>query len=242
MIKAVTYNYSTTEIIARGEKVSQLVKEDLEQFQRYGVTQKDIDVLEKKLEEYRKYPEDQFFADKVKAQTLEKNNQEQVLIDQIRNFFLQFSIIVPTKKETKKYFPSQKLTGIKTLELIEIAEKVIVVFKKFKDRLLRYDLTEGDIRNIRAQITLTKKTLKTLETVRRERTRNTQKRRDLGTVLYEKIAVLSHYGKTFWKDRDDDRYEAYLLYKDNYLEQKQRIKEREEMLRAKELAKQQASL
>ena len=89
MKKAVTYNYSTTEIIARGEKVSQLVKEDLEQFQRYGVTQKDIDVLEKKLEEYRKYPEDQFFADKVKAQTLEKNNQEQVLIDQIRNFFLQ---------------------------------------------------------------------------------------------------------------------------------------------------------
>jgi len=237
MKKASTYNYSSAEIIERGTLVAKLAEEDLQCFQKYGITQKDIDILYKRLDEYKRYPEDSFFAEKVKARTREKNEQENRLVTQIRSFFLRFSIIVPTKKETKKYFPSQKLTGIKTKELVEIGEKVLVVFKKFKDRLLKYDLTEEDILNIKAQISATKKVVKALEAVRLERTRNTTKRREIGTVLYEKIASLSHYGKTYWKDRDDKRYKDYLLYEKNYLEQKQRNKERDEMFRAKELAR-----
>jgi len=236
MKKASTYNYSSSEIIERGTIVAKLAEQDLQHFQKYGVTQKDIDILYKRLEEYRRYPEDSFFAEKVKAQTREKNEQEDKLINQIRSFFLRFSIIVPTKKETKKYFPSQKLTGIKTRELVEIGEKVITVYKKFKDRLLKYDLTEQDIVNIKAQISATKKVMKTLEAVRLERTRNTTRRKEIGTVLYEKIANLSHFGKTYWKDRDDSRYKNYLLYEKNYQEQKLRNKERDEMLKAKELA------
>ncbi len=237
MKKAVTYNYSSSEIIERGTIVARLAEQDLGHFQKFGVTQKDIDMLYKRLDEYKHYPEDSFFADKVKAQTRVKNEQEERLINHIRNFFLQFSIIVPTKKETKKYFPSQKLTGIKTKELVQIGEKVITVFKKFKDRLLKYDLTEQDIKEIKTQIAATKKVMKSLEAVRHERTRNTVKRKEIGTVLYEKIANLSRYGKTYWKDRDDSRYKDYLLYEKNYQEQKLRNREREEMLRAKELAR-----
>ena len=63
---------------------------------------------------------------------------------------------------------------------------MLTVFKKFKERLLKYDLTEQDIMNIKVQISATKKVVKALEAVRLERTRNTTKRKEIGTVLYGK--------------------------------------------------------
>lgn len=215
MKKSITYNYSASEIIARGETIAALTKEDLKNFEKFGVTQKDIDQLEKKLAEYRKFPDDSIFAEKVREKTHLKYEAEDKLITQIRNFFLQFSIIVPTKKETKKHFPSQKLTGLKSVELLEMGDKVISVYKKFKEKLAKHEITEQYITELRQQISATKKTLKVLENARQERIKNTTKRRDLGSMLYEKIARLSHYGKTYWKERDVEKYKAYLLYKKN---------------------------
>ncbi len=215
MKRSITYNYSSSEIIERGETISQLTKQDLGNFEKFGVTQKDIDQLEKKLAEYRKFPEDGTFAEKVREKTHLKYDAEDKLITQIRNFFLQFSIIVPTKKETKRYFPSQKLTGLKSHELIEIGEKVVTVFKKFKEKLSKHEIDDQYIAELRQQISATKKTLKVLESARQERVKNTTKRRELGSLLYEKIAKLSHYGKTYWKERDQERYKAYLLYVKN---------------------------
>ncbi len=215
MKRSITYNYSSAEIIERGETISLLTKQDLGNFEKFGVTQKDIDQLEKKLAEYRKFPEDGTFAEKVREKTHLKYDAEDKLITQIRNFFLQFSIIVPTKKETKKYFPSQKLTGLKSHELIEIGEKVVAVFKKFKEKLSKHEINDQYIAELRQQISATKKTLKVLESARNERVKNTTKRRELGSMLYEKIAKLSHYGKTYWKERDPERYKAYLLYVKN---------------------------
>lgn len=242
MKKAVTYNYSATEILERGAIVAELAQRDIQHLEKYGMSQKDIDILLQKLEEYKEYPEDTFFSQRVKEQTKEKNEQEARLVNLVRNFFLMFSIIVPTKKETKKYFPTQKLTGIKTFELVEIAERVIVVYRRFKERLARYNVTEKDMADLRNEITSTKKVVKTLESVRLERTRNTQRRKELGKTLYEKIAMFSHYGKTFWKDLDDSRYKDYLLYEKTYLEQKQRNRERDQMLKAKELARRQGEI
>ncbi|MCQ2252483.1 MAG: hypothetical protein MJZ61_03420 [Bacteroidales bacterium] len=215
MKKSITYNYSSSEIIERGHTIAQLTKEDLKKFEKFGVSQKDIDQLEKKLAEFKKFPEDGIFAEKVREKTHLKYDAEDKLITQIRNFFLQFSIIVPTKKETKKYFPSQKLTGLKSFELIEIGEKVVAVYKKFKEKLQKHEIDDQYILDLKAQISATKKTLKILENVRQERIRNTTKRRDLGSNLYEKIAKLSHYGKTYWKERDINRYKNYLLYVKN---------------------------
>lgn len=212
MRKSITYNYSTAAIIEKGQAIASLTKEDLKKFEKFGVSQKDIDQLEKKISEYSKFPEDNFFAEKVRKQTHCKYEAEEKLIGQIRNFFLQFSIIVPTKKETKKYFPSQKLTGLKTQELIDIARKVVTVYHKFKDKLTKYNISEQYITELKEHITTTRKTLKALEEVRQDRIKNTTKRRDLGSMLYEKIAKLSRYGKTYWKERDQDRYKEYLLY------------------------------
>ena len=34
----------------------------------------------------------------------------------------------------------------------------------------------------------------------------------VGGTLYEQIVKLCHYGKTYWKERDRERYKKYLLY------------------------------
>ena len=71
---------------------------------------------------------------------------------------------------------------------------------------------EEKMEDLKAQVTTTKKALKALDQVRVERIKNTTKRRDLGSSLYEQIVKLCHYGKTYWKDRDKERYKKYLLY------------------------------
>ena len=199
-------------MVERSRQIIVLAKEDLKDLAKFGATQKDIDSLEKKLAEFKKFPDDKHFAEKVKEKTLLKYDAEEKLITTIRNFFLLFSILIPAKKESKKYFPTQKLTGLKTKELIAMAEKVITVGKKFKERLLKYDMNDDYFENLKSYIATAKKTLKNLDQVRLERIKNTNKRRDLGSSLYEQIVKLCHYGKTYWKDRDKERYKKYLLY------------------------------
>lgn len=215
MKKSITYNYSTTAIIERSRAIIALTKEDLKDLAKFGASQKDIDALEKRLAEFKKFPDDKHFAEKVKEKTLQKYKAEEKLITMVRNFFLHFSIIVPSKKESKKYFPSQKLTGIKTKELIAIAEKVILVGKRFKEKLATYNMSDSYLDDLKTNITSAKKTLKSLDQVRLERLKNTNKRRDLGAILYEQIVKLCHYGKTYWKERDAERYKKYLLYVKN---------------------------
>lgn len=212
MNKTITYNYSTSAIVERSREIIVLAKEDLKDLSKFGATQKDIDTLEKKLGEYKKFPDDKHFAEKVREKTLLKYDAEEKLITTIRNFFLIFSIIIPTKKDSKKYFPTQKLTGLKTKELIAMAERVITVGKKFKERLLKYDLNDDYFENLKSHISTAKKAVKNLDQVRLERIKNTNKRRDLGSALYEQIVKLCHYGKTYWKERDKERYKKYLLY------------------------------
>ncbi len=215
MKKPLTYNYSTTAIIERGHELAILAKEDLKVLEKFGASQKDIDQLEKKIAEYKKFPEDAHFAEIVREKTLLKYEAEQKLITTVRNFFLQFSIIIPSKKESKKYFPSQKLTGLKTKDLIAIAEKAITVGKRFKDQFARLELPDTNLDEIRTLISATKKTVKSLDQVRVDRIKNTNKRRDLGSTLYEQIVKLCRYGKIYWKDRDEERYKKYLLYVKN---------------------------
>ncbi len=215
MKKSITFNYSTSAIIERSREIIALTKEDLKDLAKFGASQKDIDALEKKLAEYKRFPDDGHFADKVKEKTQMKYDAEEKLITMVRNFFLHFSIVIPSKKESKKYFPSQKLTGLKTKELLALAEKVVAVGRKFKERLCHYNMPETFIEDIKTQIGATKKTFKTLEQVRVERLKNTNKRRDLGASLYEQIVKLCHYGKTYWKERDTERYKKYLLYVKN---------------------------
>lgn len=212
MNKTITYNYSTSAIVERSREIIVLAKEDLKDLSKFGATQKDIDTLEKKLNEYKKFPDDKHFAEKVREKTLLKYDAEEKLITTIRNFFLLFSIIIPTKKDSKKYFPTQKLTGLRTKELIAMGERVITVGKKFKERLQKYNMSDDFFDNLKTYISATKKTVKNLDQVRLERIKNTNKRRDLGSALYEQIVKLCHYGKTYWKDRDKDRYKKYLLY------------------------------
>ena len=57
--------------------------------------------------------------------------------------------------------------------------------------------------------------MKSLDQVRVDRIKNTNKRRDLGSTLYEQIVKLCRYGKIYWKDRDEERYKKYLLYVKN---------------------------
>lgn len=199
-------------MVERSRQIIVLAKEDLKDLAKFGATQKDIDLLEKKLTEYKKFPDDRHFAEKVKERTLLKYDAEEKLINSIRNFFLLFSIIMPAKKESKKFFPSQKLTGLKTKELVAMAEKVVTVGKKFKERLVKYGMAEDYFENLKSHIATAKKTIKNLDQVRLDRIKNTNKRRELGGTLYEQIVKLCHYGKTYWKDRDKERYKQYLLY------------------------------
>ena len=212
MNKTITYNYSTSAIVERSREIIALAKEDLKDLSKFGASQKDIYLLEKKLTEFKKFPDDKHFADKVREKTLQKYEAEEKLIATIRNFFLIFSILIPTKKESKKFFPTQKLTGLKTKELISMAEKVISVGKKFKERLMKYDMSDEYFENLKTYITSAKKAVKQLDQVRLERIKNTNKRRELGAALYEQIVKLCHYGKTYWKERDKERYKKYLLY------------------------------
>ena len=224
MTTQLTYNYSAAEITSRCRQIIQLVSNDMKMFAKFGVTEKELDTLKKKIIDYENFPEDKIFADKVSAKTKVKAEKEELLRTEIRNFLLHISIVIIGKQEMKKYFKSQKITGIPTTALIEFGEKVVTVSKKFKSKLLNVGMTENDFESLKNNIKQTKTAVKELEQVRSERVKNTAKRHELGKQLYEKLVKFSSLGKNIWKGKDEEQYKNYLLYAEYY----QKVKDKRE--------------
>lgn len=224
MTTQLTYNYSAAEITSRCRQIIQLVSNDMKMFAKFGVTEKELDTLKKKIIDYENFPEDKIFADKVSAKTKVKAEKEELLRTEIRNFLLHISIVIIGKQEMKKYFKSQKITGIPTTALIEFGEKVVTVSKKFKSKLLNVGMSENDFESLKNNIKLTKTAVKELEQVRAERVKNTAKRHELGKQLYEKLVKFSSLGKNIWKGKDEEQYKNYLLYAEYY----QKVKDKRE--------------
>ena len=224
MTTQLTYNYSAAEITSRCRQIIQLVSNDMKMFAKFGVTEKELDTLKKKITDYENFPEDKIFADKVSAKTKIKAEKEELLRTEIRNFLLHISIVIIGKQEMKKYFKSQKITGIPTTALIEFGEKVVTVSKKFKSKLLNVGMNENDFESLKNNIKQTKTAVKELEQVRAERVKNTAKRHELGKQLYEKLVKFSSLGKNIWKGKDEEQYKNYLLYAEYY----QKVKDKRE--------------
>lgn len=224
MTTQLTYNYSAAEITSRCRTIIELVSNDMKMFAKFGVTEKELDTLKKKIADYENFPEDKIFAEKVSAKTKIKAEKEELLRTEIRNFLLHISIVIIGKQEMKKYFKSQKITGIPTTALIEFGEKVVTVSKKFKSKLLNVGMTENDFESLKNNIKQTKTAVKELEQVRAERVKNTAKRHELGKQLYEKLVKFSSLGKNIWKGKDEEQYKNYLLYAEYY----QKVKDKRE--------------
>ena len=224
MTTQLTYNYSSAEITSRCRQIIELVGNDMKHFAKFGVTEKELETLKKKIADYETFPEDKIFAEKVSNKTRVKTEKEEHLRVEIRNFLLHISIVIIGKQEMKKYFKSQKITGIPTTALIEFGEKVVTVAKKFKSKLLNVGLKEEDFESLKNNIKQTKAAVKELEAVRAERVKNTARRHELGKQLYEKLVKFSSLGKNIWKGKDEEQYKRYLLYAEYY----QKVKDKRE--------------
>ncbi|MBR6177028.1 MAG: hypothetical protein IKQ70_03975 [Bacteroidales bacterium] len=224
MTTQLTYNYSAAEITSRCRQIIELVGNDMKLFAKFGVTEKELETLKKKISDYETFPEDKIFAERVSSKTRVKTEKEEILRVEIRNFLLHISIVIIGKQEMKKYFKSQKITGIPTTALIEFGEKVVTVSKKFKSKLLNVGLKEEDFENLKNNIKQTKAAVKELESVRAERVKNTARRHELGKQLYEKLVKFSSLGKNIWKGKDEEQYKRYLLYAEYY----QKVKDKRE--------------
>ena len=228
MDKQLTYNYSSTEITSRCRVIIDLVKRDINQFNKFGITEEDLDKMANDIKTFEEFPEDKLFATKVSDKTRIKDANETLLKTDIRNVLLHISVVMQGKDDMKKYFKSQKVTGIPVGELIEFAEKVLKVANQFKAKLNNAGLRQEDFDNFKARIKNLRNALKELEVVRIERVKTTDKRRELGKNLYEQLVKYSTIGKTIWKTKDPERYKSYLLYDEYYQKIKQK---RDEILK-----------
>ncbi|MCQ2975411.1 MAG: hypothetical protein MJ211_11455 [Bacteroidales bacterium] len=222
MKKTVTYNYSSSEITSKGRQLIQLVLNDMEYFSKFGVTEKEIETFKKRITDFENYPDDKIFAEDVSEKTKVKNEKEKDLKEYTRIFLLHLSIIIVGKQEMKKYFKTQKVTGIPIKELIDLADKVLNVAKKFKTKLSVVGLKSEEFDKYKDIIKSTRDASKELEVSRAERVKHTNKRRDLGRILYEKMVKFSALGKNIWKDKNEENYKRYLLYSEIYKKNKEK--------------------
>ena len=108
MTTQLTYNYSAAEITSRCRTIIELVGNDMKLFAKFGVTEKELETLRKKIADYENFPEDKIFADKVSEKTKVKSEKEEILRTDIRNFLLHISIVIIGKQEMKKILQEPK--------------------------------------------------------------------------------------------------------------------------------------
>lgn len=216
MRKKVHFNYSFSDMGNKTREIVKLVKEDLDKFKNYGVTNKELDSVIEMITEFEKFPEDKLLFDKVSIHSTKKSEKEELLKTEIRNILLRIQIALNSKMEMKKLFKSQKVVGRPIDDLIQFGEKVIKTAKQNKTKLTKTGFKQEELDNLKELLEETKDVVQKLETAKQNRTETTQLRQEKAGEIYEMLVKYSIIGKTLWKDKNPKRYKLYLLYSDYY--------------------------
>lgn len=206
------YNLADSDLLAKGTDLIDSVKRDATDLQKEGITPQKIADLEAAQKAFDDCKDDVFYQKDISITVEEKQTLRRDLELKLANVRTKAQNVYGADSAKYKQFGFGELSRHSDRELVEVAQNVVTVAN-----LRLNDLkTEGLKATQIADITTNSNALATKiqEVSSKEKLRDiaTQDRVSLGNKLFEKMMKITNTAKTFYRDKDEAKYNDYLVY------------------------------
>lgn len=206
-----TYNFEDAKLSTEASRIKSNAERDDKEFLTRKVGHTNLTDLQTAIDDFNNYPTDEELQGDVTESTAAKDaisNNLRVMMRPIRNMAeMQYS--TGGKYKTFGFGGMDKLDDN---NLYRLALHVVRVGTKLLSELAAQGLSEEILTALSDEAAAFHKAMETQEDKIEDRDIATQERVLLGNALYERVVKLASVGKSLFKDKDEARYNDYVLY------------------------------
>ncbi len=209
-----TYNINKDDLLKLLSSLIQLIKRDKEVLLSLGIDEMVFDQIDKQFSEIDTLPDDKI----VGANKLEATRKRKQLELEFRNEVIRLLSLIKIREdvvEGAKDFQKSALYNIKPTFLIDYGEKIAKFAAMNMKAFKPVGVTSELIMNINIKLNALKEAQNECVTLADLRNNNTIARTEKLNALYKKVKGVSEIAKNYWKERNDQRYNDFVIYKKN---------------------------
>lgn len=209
------YNYPDSELYVQCMEHISYAKRDLADFETYSYDAERLKKFEAACNKFAELPDDDELLGVQMQMTEKKAEAMDQLKIAIRSVMTRVAMKYHNKSGRYRRFGTQKMGDMSDAQLLFCGRRVIRVGTQMLPFLGDVGLTEETLKKVNDAVLNFENSIHIQKDKVSDRDIMVEKRTDLGNSLYEELIVLCNIGKDIWIDKDNVKYEQYVIYESN---------------------------
>lgn len=205
-------NISYGQLSQLGDVAVNLANRDMADLSRFGIDETFVANLKQKNIDFKNFPTDEEFS----GFTSKKTSEKDALRDNVQKAISDIMVRVKNKygisSPDYKRFSSSNMYDETDSNLVRIARRVSRMATEYLNDLYEKGLRQNEIDDLNNKIDLFDKSIEIKDVAVQDRDNATQKRAIMANELYSLISELFDYGKQQYVDKDEAKYNDYVIY------------------------------
>lgn len=197
-----------------GDKAVGLIERDLAELATYGIDNDDKVWIADTTEAFKEYPTDEELEGEVSDKTEEKDEAADVVKVDVRSIMVRAENAFGVKAAKYRKFGTKGMDELDDNDLHRLGNRVVRVATGYLAALAEEGLTQEIIDALAAKNLVFDDAIDAKDEAVRTRDISTEDRIELGNSLYGKIVKVFNAGKDHWVNKDEAKYNDYVIYED----------------------------
>lgn len=206
------YNFSDTELIYIANKQLKYITRDIEEFKEYSSSQLNLTIYIKSLQAFVDYPTD-VILESEKVECIARRNEIRKEIETaIRDIHFIAKLTFSKTPDQIKQLGNAYLSKQSETQILATAQQIGNIIGEYRQGLAENGLTNAKFDNFNKIHEDLKNTIKLLDEATIKRKQATSERIILANELYKFVSCYSELGRLIWKDKNQTKYDNYVIY------------------------------
>jgi len=206
------YTLSDADLAQLGDKAVELITRDLAELDTYGIDDDDKDWIADTTTSFKNYPTDEELEGEVSDKTEEKDEAADAVKVDVRSIMVRASNAFGIKAAKYRKFGTKGMDELDDNNLCRMGSRVVRVATGFLAELEEEGLTQAIIDALETKNDVFDDAIDAKDEAVQERDISTEDRIELGNSLYDKIVKVFNAGKNYWVNKDEAKYNDYVIY------------------------------
>ena len=209
------YNYPDSELYVQCMEHISYAKRDIAGFETYSYDTGRLTKFEAACNKFVELPDDDELLGIQMQMTDKKADAMNQLKISIRSVMTRVAMKYHNKSGRYRRFGTQKMGDMSDAQLLFCGRRVIRVGNQMLPFLSDAGLSEETLKKVADTVLGFENSIHIQKDKVSDRDIMVERRTELGNNLYEELIVLCNIGKDIWIDKDNVKYEQYVIYESN---------------------------
>lgn len=188
------------------------MERDMDQFVKYGFSIEEANLLDNRISLFQELLTDAELEGDIMIATEKKNKLSEAIRDKIRNIILRIENKFGTESAQYKRFMAASVSKLPDEKLLRTTKRVVRIARLYQEEFEPAGLTASDIDELKQVNDEFESSFESQDDATANRDIGTMTRIDEANAIYELIAKICNAGKVIWKDKNEAKYNDYIIY------------------------------